>query len=67
MNLTDRDVEITDELTRKLHSRNNASTVSIALAITYALTEMAEDGGTLLMRGRDGSMERLIIPGLRRA
>ena len=67
MNLTDRDIEITDKLTKKLRLRNNASTVSSALAIVYELTEMAEGGGTLLMRGRDGSMERLIIPGVRRA
>ena len=65
MNLTDRDIEITDKLTKRLHSRSKASTVSSALAITDALADLVDNGGTLLVRGRDGSMERLIIPGLR--
>ena len=66
MNLTERDIEITDKLTKKLNSRSKASTVSSALAIMDALNEATEDGGTLLVRGRNGLMERLIIPGLRR-
>ena len=67
MNLTDRDIEITEELTKKLNSRSKASTVSSALAITNELTKLLGDGSALLRRNRDGSMERIIITGLKDA
>ena len=65
MNLTERDIKITEELTRKLDSRSKASTVSSALAITNELTKLVGNGSTLLRRNRDGSMERLVIAGLK--
>lgn len=67
MNLTDRDVEIAEELTKKLNSRTKASTVSNALAITNELADLLGDGSTLLRRNPDGSMERIIITGLKHA
>ena len=65
MNLTDRDVTIAEELTKKLNSRSKASTVSNALAITNELADLVGDGGTLLRRNSDGSMERIVITGLK--
>ncbi len=67
MNLTERDIEITEELSKKLNSRSKASTVSSALAITYELTRLLGDGSALLRRNRDGSMERIVITGLKDA
>ena len=65
MNLTERDIEITDKLTAKLHARSKASTVSSALSVMNELTDMVDDGGVLFSRKKDGSVERLVITGLR--
>lgn len=65
MNLTERDIEITNRLTKKLDSRSKASTVSSALSVMDDLTRLVEDGGELYRRKKDGSMERLVIMGLR--
>lgn len=64
MNLTDRDIENTEVLIRRLNLRNKASTVSSALAITEGLTRKMVSGDELLIRKRDGSMEAVIIAGL---
>ena len=65
MNLTEHDIETTEKLTHKLNSRSKASAVSSALSIADTLTDLLKDGGTLLKRDRDGSMERIIITGLK--
>ena len=64
MNLTERDVKNTEKLTARLHSRSKAATVSTALSVTAALADIIEDGGTLMIRNQDGSMEGLTIIGL---
>jgi biotin-(acetyl-CoA carboxylase) ligase len=64
MNLTERDIANTEVLTARLHSRNKASTVSSALAITEGITRKIEDGGELIIRKKDGSMETVVIAGL---
>ena len=64
MNLTQRDIENANALTERLHSRNKASTVSAALAITEDITRRIMDGGELMIRGRNGSLETVIIAGL---
>ncbi len=64
MNLTERDVANTEYLTTRLNSRNKASTVSSALAITEGITRKIEDGGELLIKKKDGSTETLVIAGL---
>ncbi len=64
MNLTANDVENTEILVRRLHARNKASAVSGALAIAEELTRKIEDGGELIIRGKNGSDETVIIPGL---
>ena len=63
MNLTERDIANTEILTARLHSRNKASTVSSALAITEGITRKIEDGGELIIRKKDGSMETVVIAG----
>lgn len=64
MNLTERDVKNTEKLTTRLHSRSKAATVSTALSVTAALADIIADGGTLMVRNRDGSMEGITIIGL---
>ena len=64
MNLTQRDIQNADALTERLHSRNKASTVSTALAITEEITRRIMDGGELMLRKKDGSLETVIIAGL---
>jgi hypothetical protein len=63
MNLTERDIANTEILTVRLHSRNKASTVSSALAITEGITRKMADGGELIVRKKDGSMETVVIAG----
>ncbi len=64
MNLTARDIANTEILTTRLNTRNKASAVSSALAITEGITRMVQDGGEVMVRRKDGSMETLVIPGL---
>ena len=64
MNLTEQDVRNTESLTARLNSRNKASTVSSALAITEGLARKLEEGGELLIRKKDGSLETVLITGL---
>ena len=64
MNLTERDIANAEILTARLHSRNKASTVSTALAITEGITRKIEDGGELIVRKKDGSIETVLIAGL---
>ena len=64
MNLTEWDIANAEILAARLHSRNKASTVSTALAITEGITRKIEDGGELIIRKKDGSMETVVIAGL---
>jgi len=64
MNLTERDVENTEYLSKKLHSRSKADAVSAALSITTSLAEYLKKGDQLILRKKDGTTERLIIPGI---
>lgn len=64
MGLTERDVANTETLAVRLHSRNKASAVSTALAIAEGITSRIEDGGELIIKRKDGSMETVIIPEL---
>lgn len=64
MNLTERDIANAELLTARLQSRNKASTVSTALAITEGITRKIEEGGELIIRKKDGSVETVLIAGL---
>ena len=64
MNLTERDVRNTEKLTKALHSRSKAATVSTALSVTTTIAEILAKGGDLMVRNSDGSIERLIITGM---
>ncbi len=64
MNLTEQDVQNTEKLTNMLHSRSKAATVSTALSVTATIAEILSQGGDLMIRNSDGSMERLIITGM---
>lgn len=64
MNLTEQDIANTEVLTVRLNARNKASTVSSALAIAEGITKKIEDGGELIVKKKDGSLETIIIAGL---
>ena len=64
MNLTDQDIRNTETLSARLHSRSKALTVSSALAIAEGLTRKIAEGGELIIRKKDGSMETVMITGL---
>ena len=61
MNLTERDIENADTLSRRLHSPSKASAVSSALAIAEGITGSMERGEEVLIRTKCGIMERVFI------
>lgn len=63
MNLTERDIKNTETLSQRLHSRSKASAVSSALAIAEGITRSIERGEEVLIRTKDGTMERVFITG----
>ena len=63
MNLTERDIKNTETLSQRLHSRSKASAVSSALAIAEGITRSIERGEEVLIRTKDGTMERVFIAG----
>ncbi len=64
MNLTKRDIENTDKVRTALHARNNAQAVSSALALVVSMTDLLEDGGVLMVRDKNGELQRVVIPGI---
>lgn len=62
MNLTQRDVRNTESLQGFMNTRTKAQAVSTALSVTKALAENMKPGSELLIRQKDGSMEKIIIP-----
>ena len=64
MNLTERDVRNTERLRLKLHTRSNAEAVSAALSITSSLSDLLDDNKELIIRNKNGDIEKVIIPGL---
>ncbi len=65
MNLTSRDVRNTETIQEVMHTRSKAQAVSTALSVTTALAENMKPGSELLIRQKDGSVEKIIIPELR--
>ena len=65
MNLTERDIKNADILQQRLDSRSKASAVSSALVIAEGITERVELGEQVLIRKKDGSIEQVLIPGVR--
>lgn len=64
MGLTEWDIANTEILMKRLHSRNKASAVSSALAITEGITRRLADGGELMIRKKDGTLESVMITGM---
>ena len=62
MNLSEHDVQNTERLRLKLHTRNNAEAVSAALSITSSLSDLLEDNQELFIRNKNGDIEKVIIP-----
>jgi hypothetical protein len=64
MNLTDRDVDNTDKIRKVFHARSNAAAVSDALSVTATLVTMLKEGNEILLRNKNGELEKLIFTGL---
>lgn len=64
MNLTRKDVKNTESLQDFMNARSKAQAVSTALSVTKALAENMKPGSELLIRQKDGSLEKIIIPEL---
>ena len=64
MSLSEWDVQNTATLVERLHSRNRAAAVSSALAITEGLTRRIEQGDELVLRKKNGTLERVMIAGM---
>ena len=61
MGLTKKDIANTEILVERMHARNKASVVSNALALTALLTERISEGDELLLRKKDGTLERILL------
>lgn len=64
MNLTQRDTENAQSIKDRLNTRSRAGAVSASLALTEGLTHRIESGDELLIRRKNGDLERVMIPGL---
>lgn len=64
MNLTERDIRNTENVRHLFHVRTNADAVSAALGITRSLGEMIKNGDELLIRNKNGELQKILIPGL---
>lgn len=63
MNLTPIDVSNAEKLRNRLHARSNAQVVSTAISITAAISDIVQEGGTLMVRDKNGELQRVVIPG----
>ena len=64
MGLTEWDIKNTEELQERLHARTKAAAVSSALALAAGLTKKVSEGEELMIRKKDGSLERILITGM---
>ena len=64
MNLTEHDVRNAGRLKLKLNLDNNAEAVSAALSITSLLSDLLNNDKELIVRNKNGDIEKVIIPGL---
>ena len=66
MNLTERDIENTNDIVSATQSRSKAQAVSTALALTrFIINTMRDHPGTqIILRTPDGKTERLVMPEL---
>jgi len=61
MTLSDRDAENAHRIMDLLHLNSKANAVSHALTITAKILDIEKRGGEILVRDRDGSMERIVV------
>ena len=64
MSLSERDLEKAKALVERLHSRNRAAAVSTALAIAEELTRWMAQGDELMLKRKDGTLDKVWIAGL---
>lgn len=54
MNLTQKDIDNTELLSKKLKLKNHAETVSTALSLTASILEAKKKGGDIMVCNHDG-------------
>jgi len=64
MTLTPRDIRNTEKIKRTFDARSNAQAVSTALALAVSVSELVTEGNELLLRDKDGNLQKVVIPGL---
>jgi len=64
MTLTARDIRNTEKLKRTFDARSNAQAVSTALALAVSVSDLMSEGNELLLRDKDGTLQKVVIPGL---
>ncbi len=64
MNLTERDVENVEYIQELTKARTKAQAVSTALSLTRFVVDQLRDGSDLLVRGKGGDLERVVMPEL---
>ncbi len=64
MGLTEWDIKNTEDLQERLHARTKAAAVSSALALAAGLTKKVSEGEELMIRTKDGTLERILITGM---
>ena len=65
MNLTDQDIENTNDIHEATRARSKAHAVSIALSLTRFIIDALKRPGTqLLIRDAQGNCERIVMPEL---
>lgn len=64
MTLTPRDIRNTEKLKKTFDARSNAQAVSTALALAVSVSDLMTEGNELLLRGKDGTLHMVVIPGL---
>jgi len=67
MNLTEQDIENTEDIYTATRARSKAHAVSIALSLTRFIIEALKNPGTqLLIKDAHGNCERIVMPELQR-
>ena len=64
MTVTEEDIKNADYLKKALHKSSRAETVRTALKFAADLSTMIQDKDEVMIRRSDGSIRKLIIPGI---
>jgi hypothetical protein len=62
LTLTDTDLANVEQLTKLMDGRSRAQTVSNSISLTSFVQDALKEGGELLIRKPDGTIERVVAP-----